>query len=158
MKSVAFVGLGVMGRPMSANLAKAGFDVRTFDARARGSCGSVREAVQGAEALITMLPDGAAVRDVVLDALPHLPGGAMVIDTKQEVTLHKTGVDPQLAPQAPYPLLDDAALRILRLAAPFPPFTEEMQAQTDVLRFVYEWRFGKEGANSSVRAAAEPGR
>ena len=80
MKSVAFVGLGVMGRPMSGNLAKAGFSVRTFDAKVKGSCGSVREAVKGAEALITMLPDGAAVRDVVLDALPHLPGGAVVID------------------------------------------------------------------------------
>ena len=80
MKTVAFVGLGVMGRPMSANLAKAGFDVRTFDARAKGSCRSVREAVRGAEALVTMLPDGAAVRDVVLDALPHLPQAALVID------------------------------------------------------------------------------
>src|SRR5262245_54528746 len=38
----------------------------------------------------------------VLDTVAHhdhavFAGGAMVIDTKQEVTLHRTGVDPQLA-------------------------------------------------------------
>jgi protein TonB len=38
-------------------------------------------------------------------------------------------------------LLDQAALRILRLAAPFEPFPEAMRRQYDVLRFVYEWRF-----------------
>ena len=38
-------------------------------------------------------------------------------------------------------LLDQAALRILRLAAPFEPFPEEIRRQYDVLRFVYEWRF-----------------
>lgn len=69
-----------MGRPMSENLAKAGFALRTYDLKAKGSCSSVREAAGGADALITMLPDGAAVREVVLEALPHLPGGAVVID------------------------------------------------------------------------------
>jgi protein TonB len=38
-------------------------------------------------------------------------------------------------------LLDQAALRILRLAAPFEPFPEELKREYDVLRFVYEWRF-----------------
>ena len=38
-------------------------------------------------------------------------------------------------------LLDQAALRILRLAAPFEPFPAEIRKQYDVLRFVYEWRF-----------------
>ena len=38
-------------------------------------------------------------------------------------------------------LLDQAALRILRLAAPFEPFPEAMRREYDVLRFVYEWRF-----------------
>lgn len=77
-----------------------------------------------------------------------------------EVALNKDGTIRNLSVRrkSSYPLLDDAALRILRLAAPFAPFTEEMQAQTDVLRFVYEWRFGKEGANRSVRTAAEPNR
>lgn len=38
-------------------------------------------------------------------------------------------------------LLDQAALRILRLAAPFEPFPDDIKRQYDVLRFVYEWRF-----------------
>jgi protein TonB len=38
-------------------------------------------------------------------------------------------------------LLDQAALRILRLAAPFEPFPDDIRRDYDVLRFVYEWRF-----------------
>lgn len=55
--------------------------------------------------------------------------------------------------RSPHPQLDEAAVRILRLAAPFPPFTEEMRAETDILRFVYEWRFGQDGADTTVRAS-----
>lgn len=38
-------------------------------------------------------------------------------------------------------LLDQSALRILRLAAPFESFPREIRENYDVLRFVYEWRF-----------------
>jgi 3-hydroxyisobutyrate dehydrogenase len=65
---------------MAANLARAGFAVRSYDLKGHGSCGSIREAAAGAQALITMLPDGAAVRDAVLEALPALTAGAVVID------------------------------------------------------------------------------
>ncbi|MCJ7556169.1 MAG: TonB family protein [Gammaproteobacteria bacterium] len=37
--------------------------------------------------------------------------------------------------------LDLAAMRILRLAAPFDPFPQQFRAHYDVLRFVYEWQF-----------------
>ena len=69
-----------MGRPMAANLAKQGFEVRSCDLKGHGSCKSIREAAEGADALITMLPDGEAVREAVLEALPALPAGAVVID------------------------------------------------------------------------------
>jgi len=42
---------------------------------------------------------------------------------------------------SPYPLLDASAIKIVRLAAPFPPFPESFRKDTDVLRFVYVWRF-----------------
>ena len=69
-----------MGTPMAANLARAGFEVRSYDLKGHGSCKSIREAAQGAQALVTMLPDGDAVRDAVLEALPALPPGAVVVD------------------------------------------------------------------------------
>jgi 3-hydroxyisobutyrate dehydrogenase len=69
-----------MGVPMAANLSAAGFRVQTYDARGHGTHSSVRAAVDGADILLTMLPDGAAVREVVIEALPALKRGALVID------------------------------------------------------------------------------
>jgi protein TonB len=37
--------------------------------------------------------------------------------------------------------LDQAALKILRLAAPFPPLPPSIREDYDVLRFAYEWDF-----------------
>ncbi|HYR35594.1 MAG TPA: NAD(P)-binding domain-containing protein, partial [Burkholderiales bacterium] len=65
---------------MAANLSAAGFRVQSYDARGTGTHGSVRAAVEGADVLLTMLPDGEAVREVVLEALPALKRGALVID------------------------------------------------------------------------------
>lgn len=91
MARVAIIGLGNMGGGMAANLAKAGHDVRAFDlsaealdrAKAAGCLpvGSAGEAVDGAEAIVTMLPAGSHVRQVYegavfADAAP----GAILID------------------------------------------------------------------------------
>lgn len=69
-----------MGQPMAANLARAGFSIQSFDKNGSGNKKSVREAAEDAEVLITMLPEGDAVREAVLEALPALPRGAVVID------------------------------------------------------------------------------
>jgi 3-hydroxyisobutyrate dehydrogenase len=79
LRTVAFIGLGVMGKLMAANLA-GNYAVRSYDLNGKGNCRSAREAARGADALITMLPDGDAVREAVLDALPSLKPGAVVID------------------------------------------------------------------------------
>jgi protein TonB len=39
------------------------------------------------------------------------------------------------------PALDQAALQILRMAAPFPPFPEALAEAAPSVRFAYEWRF-----------------
>jgi len=39
--------------------------------------------------------------------------------------------------------LDQAAVQILRLAAPFAPFPASLARDYDVLRFAYEWRFSE---------------
>ena len=77
---LGFIGLGMMGRLMVANLEKAGHTVQSYDLNGTGNGGSAREAAAGAEVLITMVPDGKAVRKAVLAALPGLQAGAIVID------------------------------------------------------------------------------
>lgn len=87
---IAFIGLGNMGLPMVANLVKAGHSVRAFDvseparSAAKGSGASVaateRETVAGADALITMLPDGRIARQVWDTATDGLAAGAVAID------------------------------------------------------------------------------
>ncbi len=46
-------------------------------------------------------------------------------------------------------LLDDAAIRIVKLAAPFAPFPTEMRADTDVLVISRVWEFAGTGSFSS---------
>jgi protein TonB len=54
-----------------------------------------------------------------------------------------------------HPELDRAAIEILRLAAPFEPFSRELALRHEVLRFAYEWQFvGGELAGSSVQVPA----
>lgn len=48
------------------------------------------------------------------------------------------------------PALDQAALKILRLAAPFEPLPQVIRKDYDVLRFAYEWDFF-DGARRSTR-------
>ncbi|HEV2038381.1 MAG TPA: NAD(P)-dependent oxidoreductase [Candidatus Eremiobacteraceae bacterium] len=80
IRTVAFIGLGLMGRLMAANLEKAGFIIQSFDLNGSGNCPSAKEAAKGAQVLITMVPDGKAVRKAVLAALPGLAPGSIVID------------------------------------------------------------------------------
>jgi 3-hydroxyisobutyrate dehydrogenase len=91
MARVAFIGLGNMGGGMAANLAKAGHEVRAFDlseaalakAEERG-CSRVAgaaAAVEGAEAVITMLPAGKHVAEVFRSAVfGKAPQDAILID------------------------------------------------------------------------------
>jgi protein TonB len=48
-----------------------------------------------------------------------------------------------------YKVLDDAAIRIVRQAAPFAPFPEEMRQTTDVLEIIRTWQFRKNHYSSS---------
>ncbi len=91
MSKIAFIGLGNMGGGMAANQAKAGRDVAAFDlsktaldrAEAVGcrAAASIAEAVDGADAVITMLPAGPHVRAVYGDEiLRQAPRRALLID------------------------------------------------------------------------------
>ena len=69
-----------MGRLMSANLERAGFSLQTFDLNGSGNRPSAAQAAKNADLLITMLPDGKAVRKAVRAALPGLAAGTVVVD------------------------------------------------------------------------------
>jgi 2-hydroxy-3-oxopropionate reductase len=90
---IAFLGIGIMGAPMAANLLKAGYAVTVWNRTvaktkplAEGGA-TVAEtsaaAAKAADVVFTMLADGAAVgdllfRDGVAEAMPR---GGLVIDT-----------------------------------------------------------------------------
>lgn len=85
MKKIGFIGLGNMGAPMAANLAKAGYEIVGFDVSDVAPEGVVRvqtavEAVKGVEAIVTMLPNGAIVTKVVAEILDAAAPGALLID------------------------------------------------------------------------------
>jgi len=48
------------------------------------------------------------------------------------------------------PVLDQAAENIVRLAAPFAPFSQELLQSTDVLEIVRTWQFRKNARSVSV--------
>ena len=90
---VGFIGIGNMGSPMAGHIVKAGHTVTVYDsdadrvsrfAAANGCRGGGTLADLGdSELVITMLPDGHAVRSVMRgDAglAPHLARGALFVD------------------------------------------------------------------------------
>jgi 3-hydroxyisobutyrate dehydrogenase len=79
LNTVGFIGLGVMGKLMAANVAKK-YIVQSFDLNGTGNCRSARRAAEGADLLVTMVPNGGDVRDAVLDTMPALKAGAVVVD------------------------------------------------------------------------------
>ncbi|WP_347267223.1 3-hydroxyisobutyrate dehydrogenase [Paracoccus sp. (in: a-proteobacteria)] len=82
---IGFIGLGNMGGPMAANLAGAGHQVSGFDLAAPMPAGVTRaasasDAAQGAEVVITMLPNGAILRAVAGEVIPAMAAGAVLCD------------------------------------------------------------------------------
>ena len=94
MATIAWVGLGLMGYPMTNLMKEAGHTVRGVDidpeaqkrARANGIevCDSIAEACSGADAVLTMLPTGKEVTEVLAGhnsgVFANLKPGAIVVD------------------------------------------------------------------------------
>jgi 3-hydroxyisobutyrate dehydrogenase len=111
-RTVGFVGIGNMGAPMAANLARAGFDVVVYDADpARVARYAAEHRVRGAETLadlaeativVTMLPTGQIVREVMLEAEGRglaavLPQGALLIDMSSSDPIGTRALGEELA-------------------------------------------------------------
>jgi len=82
---IGFIGLGNMGGPMAANLAKAGHAVTGYDTADVAIEGvtmapSAAEVTKGAEVVITMLPNGRILRAVAGEVIPAMDKGAVLLD------------------------------------------------------------------------------
>ncbi len=91
-KKIGFIGIGLMGLPMSKNIVKAGYNLTVFN-RSKNKAeplkefgakisNTLKDAVDGSDIVITMLTDDTAV-DAVMnnsDFLENLKSGSIVID------------------------------------------------------------------------------
>lgn len=96
---IGFIGLGIMGRPMSKNLLKAGYSLKVFDLNEnavedvvkagaeRGS--SIEEVAKECKIIITMLPNSPQVEEVVLGK-----GGVLEAAQKGSVLIDMSSIAP----------------------------------------------------------------
>lgn len=91
--NIGFIGLGIMGKPMAKNLLKAGYSLVVYDvvkaavdelaALGAAAAGSPAEVAAAVQTIITMLPNGPEVREVVAGNNGILAGanpGLAIID------------------------------------------------------------------------------
>jgi 2-hydroxy-3-oxopropionate reductase len=95
---VGFVGLGIMGRPMAANLLKAGHSLAVLDRKAipeeilaqgASSCTSGEEVARRSEVVITMVPDTPDVAAALFD-----PGGVAAGLTPGKIVVDMSSISP----------------------------------------------------------------
>jgi len=92
-KKIGFIGLGIMGKPMAKNLLKAGYSMVVFDivqpaveelvGAGAETAFSPAELASKVETIITMLPNGPEVKEVVAGKSGILEGanaGSIIID------------------------------------------------------------------------------
>ncbi|MDM5336451.1 2-hydroxy-3-oxopropionate reductase [Fictibacillus enclensis] len=92
-QKVGFIGLGIMGKPMSLNLMKAGYSLTVFDLNQESvnavvnkgaiAASSPKEVAERSDVIITMLPASKHVEQVVLAENGILEGakeGSVIID------------------------------------------------------------------------------
>jgi 2-hydroxy-3-oxopropionate reductase len=92
IKKIGFIGIGLMGLPMAKNLLKAGYELKAFNRTESKAeplkefgaeiASSIKDVVNGSDAVITMLTDDKAIDDVMYssDFLGNLKSGSTVID------------------------------------------------------------------------------
>jgi len=92
MKSIGFIGIGLMGFPMAKNLLKSGYNLKAYN-RSQDKADrlkefgaeislSVKDVVTNADVVITMLTDDAAIEKVMSsdEFISNIKEGATVID------------------------------------------------------------------------------
>jgi len=89
--TIALLGTGTLGLPVARNLARAGFEVRAWNRTPDKAqplaedgvtvAGSIADAVEDVDVLITLLADGSAVEEVMDEAAPAASSGALWIQS-----------------------------------------------------------------------------
>ena len=111
---VGFVGLGIMGGPMAAQLGKAGFELTVYTrtrekaerfAAEHGAraAATPAEAADGADAFVMIVPDAPQVEEVLFGddgAARALPQQALVVDMSTIAPTASLAIGERLAPQA----------------------------------------------------------
>ena len=102
MSDIGFIGLGIMGKPMSRNLLKAGYSLVVYDifpgpVAELTEAGAVRGAscattAAQADIIITMLPDGPEVETAVLG-----PGGVLEGARPGSVVVDMSSISPMVS-------------------------------------------------------------
>jgi len=110
-KRIAFIGLGQMGIPMAKNLVAGGFPVVGFDvfeqARVAAAADGIEvvssliAAVEGADCIITMLPNGKIVQDAILggDAFLKASAGALLLEMSSSAPTDTRVLSDKVSPQ-----------------------------------------------------------
>ena len=90
MKKIGFIGLGNMGKGMSINLSKEDFEIIGYDVNVNAYkdlkdkkifiAENLKHLINESEIIITMLPDGKAVKKVWLEAITFSSPGQYFID------------------------------------------------------------------------------
>lgn len=99
MSTIGFIGLGRMGRPMAINLVKKGFVVTVCDIHPAGvdaavaagatRAATVKQAVEGADIIVTMLPSSVEVEQVA-----NAPDGIFATAKKGALFMDMSTIDP----------------------------------------------------------------
>jgi len=110
MAKIGFIGLGIMGKPMSKNLLKAGYQIVVCDivkaaveelvSAGAQAAGTPKEVAEQTEIIVTMLPNSPNVRQVVLGDKGIIEGaktGTVVIDMSSIAPLVSREVAAKLA-------------------------------------------------------------
>ena len=82
---IGFIGLGNMGAPMAHNLAKAGhtvlgFDTQNLTVEMVEVVNTARDCAEGAEVVITMLPNGEILKSVANQTIQYMKEGSVFLD------------------------------------------------------------------------------
>lgn len=106
---IGFIGLGIMGKPMSKNLLKAGFSLIVYDhntsvvdelqAAGADTASGVRQVAEQSEIVITMLPNSPQVEEVVIGEqgiIQYAKAGSVLIDMSSIAPLVSRKIHDQL--------------------------------------------------------------